>query len=102
VNPSFSSTVYAGNVVGVFKTTTGGTAWTESNTGFVATSIEHLVVAGSSPNILYMAVRYDAVYKSTDGGDTWIKLPEFAGCGDVNSIVIDPYNPNIVYANSYG
>ena len=103
---------------GVYKTTDGGTTWTQTlfiddNTGVVEMDINP-----QNPNELYAAAWYrtrrawefeesgksSGIYKSTDGGNSWTLLtksgsgfPVGDGLGRIG-VVVYPKNPQIVYA----
>ncbi len=93
VDPNNSNVVYLGTVLagqngngfvdgGVWKTTDGGTTWTNTTVNKVDNNALYtdLVMNSKNPNILYTAVGYYAgfadngVYKTTDGGTTWTML----------------------------
>ena len=118
----------AGN--GIFKSTDGGTTWTQLTDGLPAVIQANLAIAPSNPDIVYaMAAGAGAggnsttgtvgFYRSTDAGMHWhlaVDDPGVAagmrparpdprplgriGGGDLPTIAVDPKNPNVVYSAS--
>lgn len=105
-------TIYAGTASGgVWKTENEGVTWQPIFENELSTSIGHLAVAPSNPNIIWIGTGEAnifrsshagcGIYKSTDGGQTWQHL----GLTDTNTIariVIHPKNPDIVYVAASG
>lgn len=54
----------------VFRTTNGGTAWTNISTGLPAIPFNSVAVDPANPNTIWTAADL-GVYRSTDGGNTW-------------------------------
>ena len=107
-------TYYFGGVGGgVYKTTNGGTTWTNVTDGFLNTSsVGAIAVAPSNANIIYVgmgehAIRGttlshgDGVYKSSDGGKTWIHLG-LEATRVVSRIRVDPTNADVVFLAAQG
>jgi photosystem II stability/assembly factor-like uncharacterized protein len=107
-------TYYFGGVGGgVYKTTNGGTTWTNVTDGFLKTSsVGAIAVAASNPNVIYVgmgehAIRGttlshgDGVYKSTDAGKTWLHLG-LEPTRVISRIRVDPVNPDLVYIAAQG
>ena len=98
---------------GLFKSTDGGTTWTQLAGGLPTTGFGHsgLAIAPSNPRRLYAVVDTgkDAngrdtggFYRSDDAGATWTSLgaeaPGLWGRGWYFEVVaVDPRNPDIVY-----
>ncbi len=107
------STFYMGTVGGgVWKTTDYGISWHPITDGYFATgSIGAIRVAGSDPNIVYVATGSDGlrsnviigrgVYKSTDAGKTWTHIG-LENTGNSGAVLIHPENPNLVYVAAIG
>ncbi|PYR06911.1 MAG: hypothetical protein DMF99_24660 [Acidobacteria bacterium] len=91
---SSPSTIYAGSDFGVFKTTTGGAAWTSASSG-LKSRVSALAVDPTDPSTVYAGT--DAgLFITTSGGNQWVQL-----FGDsISSVVIPPHAHNIVYAAS--
>jgi photosystem II stability/assembly factor-like uncharacterized protein len=95
IDPNNSNIIYAGTSFdGTFKSTNGGSTWTQSGP-----SSEAITIDRNNSSILYAGTMGGGVYKSTNGGGTWSAvnsgLPTHAA---VRALAIDPTNSNIVYA----
>ncbi len=102
---------------GVYKTTDGGTNWSQVLKISADTGVSDLAMDPESPDTLY-ASAYErrrtpfgfngggseaGIYKTTDGGATWKKLTKglpYENGGETGRIGLDIYrkDPNIVYA----
>lgn len=105
-------TIYAASRSGgLWKTTNGGTTWTNVTDSIEAASLGAVTLAPSSPNIIWIGEGDQAnarssysghgVFKSTDAGATW----QFVGLPDsqhIARIVIHPTKPDIVYVAAMG
>ena len=108
---------YGGSTAnGIYKTTDGGTTWTQLTTGLPTTNAGRiaLALAPSSPQTLYASISDDGstggnfgalvgLYKTTDGGATWAQIsgvPNYLGGQGWydNVVVVSPTNPNTVFA----
>ena len=105
IDPTDTSTVYAGIVPGgIFKTTDAGNNWKAINTGIPEIVVDFVTAIVVDPsNSLNVYAGNDGlpqgVYKSTDGGASWNAtgaafLPAFA-------LVIDPHTPSTLYLGSF-
>ncbi len=111
--PSDILTFYMGSTGGgVWKTTDGGTTWTNVSDGQIAAgSVGALAVADSDPNVIYVGMGSacprgnispgDGVYKSTDAGKTW-KQVGLKEAGQIARIRVHPSNPDLVYVAALG
>ena len=143
IDPSDPNTVYAalwqqqeafweggafgGGSGGIFKSTDGGTTWTQLTEGLPSVLEANLAIAPSNPKVLYAmvaAVRASGgsgpvgFYKSGDGGAHWSlrthtpaapgdtagtadarPLARIGG-GDLPPITVDPKDENVVYSAS--
>ena len=89
------TTVYAAGAGGVYRSTDGGSSWTNLTSAFTPLS---LAIDPSNSDVIYAGV-YDAVYKTTNGGTTWTKETNgLSTAALIDTIVIDPSNPNTIYA----
>ena len=106
--------------MGIFKSTDGGTKWTQLGEGLPEILQANIALAPSNPNILYAAIAPTkgpiGFYKSTDSGAHWfqaIRAPGVPasvvqdmrplariGGGDLPTVEIDPKDPNVVYTAS--
>ncbi len=107
-----STTVFVGYATGgLWKTTDGGTSWTELFGELPVSTIGDIGVAPSNPNMIYVgtgeannrqsSTSGNGVYKSTDAGAHWTHL----GLDDTQAIarvVVHPTNPDIVYVAALG
>src|SRR5438093_3456308 len=63
--------------MGIFKSTDGGTTWTQLGEGLPAVLQANIAVAPSDPNVLYATIAAGqgpiGFYKSTDGGAHWFQ-----------------------------
>ncbi|CAG0993142.1 Xyloglucanase Xgh74A [Flavobacteriales bacterium] len=94
VNPSNTNILIAATSNGIYRTTNGGTAWTQVQTG----SFYDAEFKPGDPNTVYATT--DQFYKSTDGGATWTQIT--AGVPAANlvnrlAIGVTPANANYVY-----
>ena len=144
IDPSNPATVYAalwqqqeafweggefgGGSGGVFKSTDGGTTWTQLTGGLPPVLEANLAVAPSNPQIVYAMVAAVGrrsgqsgpigFYRSDDGGAHWTLRTHMPGVpgdtvgtadarplariggGDLPPITVDPKNPDVVYSTS--
>lgn len=114
------ATIYAcSNRGGVWKTTTGGTSWSEMNDGLPLLNVSSIAVDPNNPDTIYIGASCppheatvlieecvsQGIYKSVDGGLHWAATPAsgppppFAGkFQHISAILVDPNNPNKVFA----
>jgi Beta-propeller repeat len=94
INPSTGSTVVA-TEVGIYRTTNGGTSWTQQFAGSFSGTTAFIARSPVSPSTLYLTQYYNSFYRSTDDGVTWTSLspsPSEAG-----GILADPLTAATVY-----
>ncbi|MGH7176159.1 MAG: choice-of-anchor Q domain-containing protein [Tepidisphaeraceae bacterium] len=119
VHPSDPNTVYlavgavaqnglTGNT-GIWKTTNGGTNWTNTTTGISTTAaFSDLVMDPTNPLVLYAAVgdpdgdAANGLYKSTNGGTSWSPLATFPNQNDSRlgriGLALAPSSTLVLYA----
>ncbi len=101
VDPSDSSTVYAGTSggFGVYKSTDGGSLFEGKNSGLFIPVVNALAVNPATPTTLFAGTPF-GIFKTTNGGDTWAEVRGglTGSSPSVNEVVIDPSNPQVVYA----
>ncbi|HLQ59328.1 MAG TPA: hypothetical protein VK113_07425, partial [Gemmatimonadales bacterium] len=114
---------------GIYKSTDGGTTWSQLTSGLPPVLEANIAIAPSNPQVLYAMVASVnpaggsgpvSFYKSSDGGANWTlrtRIPGAAvvgdttatadprplgriGGGDLPPIVVDPKNENVVYSAS--
>jgi photosystem II stability/assembly factor-like uncharacterized protein len=113
IDPLNPSTLYAGTLGGVYKSTNGGERWTAVSVGLTIAHVRVLAIDPAHPDTLYAGTSGGGVFKSTDGAASWDavnngiskctinapncsgELPTFIG---VSGLVIDPLNTATVYA----
>jgi len=108
IDPRTPSTLYAGTLDGVFKSTDGASSWQAVNTGFPYKpdffyGVFALAIDPSTPSTLY-AGTLDGVFKSTDGASSWqavnTGLIGSTDYFDVLALAIDPHTPSTLYAGT--
>ena len=115
---------------GIYKSTDGGTTWTQLTDGLPAALEANIAIAPSNPQVIYVMVASVnpaggsgpvSFYKSSDGGAHWTLRTRIPGAtivgdttaatadarplgriggGDLPPIVVDPKNENVVYSAS--
>lgn len=115
---------------GIYKSTDGGTTWTQLTSGLPNVLEANIAIAPSNPQVIYTMVASVnpaggsgpvSFYKSSDGGAHWTLRTRIAGAkavgdttgvtaddrplgriggGDLPPIVVDPKNENVVYSAS--
>lgn len=121
VDPSNPDTVWVGtqNIRGIFKSTDGGTTWTEKSKGIVeqtGISFRGIAVDPHNSLVVYAAAeissyvwagetRYGTfdltkgvVYKSSDGGENWVAI--WRGDNLARYVLIDPRNSDVLYVST--
>jgi photosystem II stability/assembly factor-like uncharacterized protein len=107
INPNRSGTVYTAGKSGLFRTTSGGSAW-EGMTYEPADLIETYSVALKPDNPQIVLSAHDnggSMFRSVNGGYTWSEVlhlgaPYTKPRQGFKRIVFAPSNPNIVYAGA--
>ena len=99
---------------GVYKTSDGGTTWTQVLAIDENTGVNSIAFDPSNPNTIYAAAYQrrrhiysfmgggpsSGIHKSTDGGTTWRRITEGLPKGDMGKIglTVSAANPDLVYA----
>jgi photosystem II stability/assembly factor-like uncharacterized protein len=102
VDPADASVVYAGigDNAGIFRSTNGGTMWSEANAGLSGLATRALAVAPDDPaRILVSAFigQHGETFLSVNEGLTWSAVPSLRD-RDAQHFLFDPVDPTIVYA----
>jgi photosystem II stability/assembly factor-like uncharacterized protein len=106
------STFYVATATaGVYKTTNGGTTFTNVFDHEGSSSVGDIAIAPTDPNLVWVGTGEnnnrqssswgDGVYKSTDGGRTW-KNMGLAASKQIARIIVDPVDFNVVYVAALG
>jgi photosystem II stability/assembly factor-like uncharacterized protein len=111
IDPTNSTTLYAGTNSGVSMSTDGGATWKIA--GLTKMNVTLLAIDPVQPNVLYAATRgvypdtSRSLFKSTDSGANWSPINN--GLGDVldthtpvNVLIIDPNHTNVLYVGTSG
>ncbi|HEV7237784.1 MAG TPA: glycoside hydrolase [Thermoanaerobaculia bacterium] len=97
---------------GVFKSTDGGTTWSQLTSGLPATGEllgrAGLEIARSNPRRLYAIAgttkESGGLYRSDDAGETWQRVNDddrlWGRPGDFNEVRADPTNADVVYVGN--
>jgi photosystem II stability/assembly factor-like uncharacterized protein len=102
-DPLAATTLYVGTTdSGVFKSTNGGTSWSQASTGLTAPWIYALAIDPVTPATLYAGTDGGGVFKSTNGGETWATANLGLNNWVVSALVVDPYKPSTLYAGTDG
>ncbi len=96
---------------GVWKTTSGGTAWEPIFEKESTQSIGAIAIQQDNPAVVWVGTGEgnprnslnggDGIYKSLDAGKTWKKVG-LEKTRHIHRIIIDPKNPNTVYVAAIG
>jgi photosystem II stability/assembly factor-like uncharacterized protein len=106
--------------MGIFKSTDGGTTWTQLGEGLPAILQANIAIAPSDSSTLYAAIAPGEgpirFYKSTDAGAHWVQAIRSPGApagleqdmrplariggGDLPTVTVDPKDPQVVYTAS--
>jgi photosystem II stability/assembly factor-like uncharacterized protein len=87
-------------VGGVFKSTNGGTKWTQ--TSLTDTDVESFAIDPTNTQVIYAGTYGDGVFKSANGGSSWSKINTGLTNSEVYSLGIDPTNTQVIYAGTFG
>jgi len=93
--------IVAGTLDGVFRSTDGGSTWTQiSPAGSKEIhEVESIAIDPKDSNIIY-AGTWHLPWKTTDGNN-WVSMKQgLIDDSDVFSIIIDPAQPNVVYTSA--
>ena len=103
INPTTPDILYTGTGNGgVFKSSDGGSHWTEANTGLTGSQAYALAINPSTPDTLYVAIVSNGVFKTTDGGNNWVRANTGITNTYVRALAINPIVSDTLYAGTYG
>jgi photosystem II stability/assembly factor-like uncharacterized protein len=92
INPTNTNVLIVATNSGLFRTTTGGTSWTNVKAG----NFLDLKINPHNPNVLYASDTL-GVYRSNDGGINWHALSANLCPGGRNSLAITPADTSVIY-----
>ena len=101
-SPSDPKTLVAGTLKGVFRSTDGGSRWSQISPldSTEIHEVESVAIDPQDPNVIY-AGTWHLPWKTTDGGEHWANIKQgIIEDSDVFSIIVDPEKPKIVYASA--
>ncbi len=106
VAPSNTQYIYASEPYTLWKTTDGGTNWTDITTGLPGGFITYIAIKNDDPNTVWVTLSTytgNSVYQTTDGGSNWTNISTGLPAVPVNTIVQDKLVTDQVdlYAGTY-
>ena len=102
VDPSASSTIYAGTSNGVLKTITSGSQWFTTNIGLSNLNVTAIAIDPVTTTTLYVGTVQSGVFKSIDGGLSWTSSSTGLANLRMTALVVDPATPTVIYAATDG
>jgi photosystem II stability/assembly factor-like uncharacterized protein len=104
--PSNSNIRYAsfgswGASGGFYRTTDGGSTWTEVGGSTITRTVIAVAIHPTNPNIVLAGTSGGGLYRSTDGGNSWTLVSAELADSTFFSVAFAPSNPNIAYAGGY-
>ncbi|HEY5022980.1 MAG TPA: hypothetical protein VII30_10905, partial [Gemmatimonadaceae bacterium] len=113
---------FGGAANGVFKSTDGGTTWSQLTNGLPSVIQANIAIAPSNSKVIYALAATATptnnvtgvvnLYKTTDGGEHWAPVISDStrvmdprplariGGGDLPTVTVDPKNENVIYSAS--
>ena len=101
IDPTNTQVIYAGTNGGVFKSTNGGSTWSEINNGLTNTDVRSLAIDPTSTQVIYAGTYGGVVFKSTNGGESWESKSLGLANTSVLSLAIDPTSTQTIYAGTW-
>lgn len=94
--------VLCGSSAGVFASAVGSgrdswPSWTPASKGMRAALMRNIVVAPSSPNILYATLYTYGIFKSLNAGSTWQPLTGLYAAGCASRLAVHPSQSGVIY-----
>lgn len=72
VDPCQDSTIYAGTMLGIYKSTNAGKSWQDMSHGLKDPWIRAICIDFTNPSVLYAVS--DTLYRSENGGKSWMQI----------------------------
>lgn len=105
-DPAVSGYPFIGN--GIYKSTNGGTSWTNSGLNNVGVIAKVAVDPMNANNIVVAAMGLPmqrdnnrGLYRSTNGGTSWTQVKFIDNETGFSDVLINPTNPQVMYATSW-
>jgi photosystem II stability/assembly factor-like uncharacterized protein len=98
IDPVNPTTLYAGTIDGVFRSTDSGSHWTSITRSIhpALGGVSAFAVDPRRPQTLFLSTFGDAPYRSVDGGRHWTKSPTGLGQNpNVRALAIDPVSSTV-------
>ena len=103
IEPAQTGVLYAGTTEGLFKTSDGGTTWTDVSRGLRSTFVLALAIArgagADAPSVIYAGTAIGVV-KTVDGGASWTPVSSGMTNAFVTSLALDPAQSGVLYAGT--
>lgn len=99
IDPVAPSTLYAGTIDGIFKSTDAGENWRAVTAGLPISIVNILVIDPLTTETLYAGTS-DGLFKSTDGAESWSEIDSVTMYPYVSTIVLDPERPKNIYVGT--
>jgi photosystem II stability/assembly factor-like uncharacterized protein len=102
-NPTTPTTMYAGTIGGVSKSTNGGATWVD--TAPTTRTVRAIAIDPTNANTVYAGTA-NGVFKTTNGGTSWTLINNGFASGvtissiAVRTLAIDPTNPATIFAGT--
>jgi hypothetical protein len=101
IDPNQPSILYAGmDGLGIYKTSDGGTNWTQLSSGITDKRVLALIVDPNITTTLYAGTPSKGVFRSYDGGATWSPANTGLTSLGVHTLAIDPSATTTIYCGT--
>lgn len=102
VNPDNNSIIYSSSRQNGFtRSTDGGNAWNQLNSGLENTDVMDLAIDPDDAAVLYAATYGSGIFKTTDGGSAWEPVNTNLTELNIKTIEQSPENSRIILAGTY-
>jgi len=100
VAPANSNIIFAGGLLGIYKTTNGGANWELASAQTLNLRPAAIAIHPANPNLVlaWLSTFPNNLMRSTDGGRLWTLV--LARVGSPGEIIFNPLNPQIVFTSS--
>jgi photosystem II stability/assembly factor-like uncharacterized protein len=100
IDPSDTSTLYAGTGDGIYKSSDAGVNWNSCSAGLPGDTWCNLAIDPSNTETVYAGGAFGGMYKSTNGGASWNAISITPPCAWIGAVVVDPASPTTLYAGT--